>query len=145
VRCGCRRLRERWQCHRVQAELQGRGLSRDGGYEGATALRLLPCTAQCKSAKVRASCICGTWLASDPCVLCALMQTRLARPQEAATVAPKQRRSGSSAIEPGQQQRQQQEQQQREQHLSRRQRAKDRGSTRVEDVGPTTAVANKLR
>lgn len=56
VRCGCRRLKERWQCHRVQAELKQRGLSTNGSYDGAAALRLLQCTAQCKHAKVSPCC-----------------------------------------------------------------------------------------
>jgi len=50
VRCGCRRLKARWACHRVQATLQQGG--GDGSYSGLAALRLLPCDAQCKAAQV---------------------------------------------------------------------------------------------
>lgn len=49
VRCGCRRLKERWTCHRVQAALQSRGNGSGGTYDGLAALRLLPCDAQCKA------------------------------------------------------------------------------------------------
>jgi hypothetical protein len=54
VRCSCRRLKERWACSRVQAALAAAGGSSgsSGGrlYDGSSALKLLPCDAQCAAA-----------------------------------------------------------------------------------------------
>lgn len=65
VRCGCRRLKERWACHRVQAALRERDTSGDGSYDGLAALRLLPCDAQsgCHATKASLSTYAG--LAKD--------------------------------------------------------------------------------
>jgi NF-X1-type zinc finger protein NFXL1 len=56
VRCGCRRLKERWDCSMVQAALKqaahgSSGSSSSGRlYDGSSALKLLPCDAQCVAA-----------------------------------------------------------------------------------------------
>jgi cobalamin biosynthesis Mg chelatase CobN len=48
VRCECRRLKEKWACHKVQAALVAGGGSRD--YDGTVSQRLLQCDAECKAA-----------------------------------------------------------------------------------------------
>ncbi|KAF6263962.1 hypothetical protein COO60DRAFT_1292737 [Scenedesmus sp. NREL 46B-D3] len=45
VRCSCRRLKQKWPCSKVQAALAAAGGSRS--YDGATALKLLSCDAEC--------------------------------------------------------------------------------------------------
>ena len=139
MRCGCRRLKERWQCHRVKAELQQRGLSADGSHDGAAALRLLPCTAQCKHVKV-SPCCCWVFCLQSVCASVAdVAPNHLA--QETATDA-KQQRPPDSARELVEAASHQQQQQ-----LRRRQPRKGQGSVGTEDADSTltSVLAKKLR